>query len=133
MARRRRMALRMRASSSYLLDGLGQEVVGAGVERRDHVLRRRMRRDDDHRQGGRQRVGAQPAADLEAVDARQGQVEQHHLRRVLDDRAHARLAVADAEGVIALALQDACQQRALGRLVLDDQHQCALSARRAIG
>ena len=98
-----------------VLDRLGQEVVRACVERRDHVLHRRVRGDDDHRQGRGQRVGAQPAADLEAVHARQRQVEQDHLGRVLDDRAQAHLAVAHAEGVVALALEHARQQRALGR------------------
>ena len=90
----------------HLLYRLGQEVIGACVERRDHVLHRRVRGDDDHRQRRRQRVGAQPAADLEAVHARQRQIEQDHLRRVLDDRAQAHLAVANAERVVALALEN---------------------------
>jgi hypothetical protein len=63
-----------------LLDRLGQEVVRAGIERRHHVTRRRVRRDDHDRQCGRERIGAQLAADLVAVHPRQVQVEQHQLR-----------------------------------------------------
>ena len=104
-----------------LLDGLRQEVVGTGVEGGDHVVDRGVRGDHDHRQRRGQRIGAQPAADLEAVDARQVQVEQHQLRRVLDDRAQADLAVGQRRcTLVALALEDACQQVALCRLVLDD-------------
>ena len=123
----------MRASNFVLLHGLGEEVVGAGVERRDHVTRRGVRGDDHHRQRRGQRIGAQLAADLVAVHARQVEVEQHQLRRVLDDRAHAGLAVSQADHPVALALEDACKQDALRRLVFDDQHEAALPGLAADG
>ena len=80
-----------------LLHGLGQEVVGARIERRDHVVQRRVRGDDDDRQSRCHGVETQPAADLVAIDARQVQIEQHEVRRVLDDRAQADLAIAVAQ------------------------------------
>ena len=58
-----------------------------------------------------------------AVHARQVEIEQHQLRRVLDDGAHAGFAVGQPDHAVALALEHACQQRPLGGLILDDQHQ----------
>jgi hypothetical protein len=45
---------------------------------------------------------------------------------VLDDRAHAGLAVAQADHAVTLAFKDARQQVALCGLVLDNQHQWRL-------
>ncbi len=106
-----------------LLEGLGNEVVGAGVERLDHVLARRVGGDDDHRQGRSQRIGAQPPANLEAVEARQVEVEQHQVGLMLDDRAQPVLAVANADRLVGGRLEHAQQHLALSLVVLDDQHE----------
>ena len=105
----------------HLLYRLREEVVGACVERGDHVLHGRVSRDDDDRQCRGQGVAAQPSADLEAVHARQRQIEQDQLWQVLDDGAHAHLAIANSERVVALAFEHAGQQSTLGNVILDDQ------------
>jgi hypothetical protein len=84
--------------------------------------------DDHDRQRRGHRVGAKLAADLVAVHARQIEIEQHQLRGVLANRAHAGLAVSQADRAIALALEDAHQQCALRQLVFDDQHERRLLA-----
>ena len=73
--RRARAPQRRRDPRQQLLDAerLGHVVVGAEVERGDLVAVAAARRDDDHADG---RALAHLAAELEAVDVRQHQVEQ---------------------------------------------------------
>ena len=98
---------------------LRQVVVGAGVEPGDAILDRVARGQHQHRRPDA--ALPQPAADLDAVDAGQHQVE--HDRVVLDRLGHPERVVAgpgDVGGVALLDQAPAEQARHL-ELVLDDQ------------
>ena len=84
----------------HLLEGLGEEVVRAGVERRDHVLDRGVRRERRSPAAWPCDVGAQAAADLEPVEARQGQVEEDQVGLVLADDAEPVLAIRDGDDMV---------------------------------
>ncbi len=60
---------------------LGDVVVGAQLQPDDAVRLFGAGGEHDDRHGGRARVAAQRAADLEAVEAGQHQVEQHEIRQ----------------------------------------------------
>ena len=77
--------------------------------------------DDGHRHGPA--VGAEAAADLEAVHARQRQVEQHHVGLVLGDGAQADLAVPHRHNAVALGAQHALKQLLHLGIILDDADQ----------
>ena len=100
-------------------EGLGDVVVGAGVERRHLVRLRPAGREDDDRDRG---PLAQPADDLETVQVGKPEVEDDEVglpRRGLEQAVLAGLGLDDA---IALARQRGAEEAADRRLVLDDQH-----------
>ena len=110
-----------------LLEGLGHEVVRAGVEGRDHVRGRRVRREHDDGQRHGAVVGPQAPADLQAVHAGQGEVEDDHVRLVLGHGAQPVHAVGDGDDAVAGVLEDATQDAPDGRVILDDCHAGARS------
>ena len=65
-----------------LVDRLGQEVVGAGLDALDALLLRVERRDQHDRQQRRRWVGAEATADVVAGQARHHDVEQHEVGRI---------------------------------------------------
>ena len=62
-----------------LLDGLGDEIVGAGLDRRQPIVAAGHRGQHDDGNVGANRVVAKPAAHLEAVQAGHHQIEQHEV------------------------------------------------------
>ena len=62
-----------------VVDRLGEEIVGAGLEPLHLVRRLVERRDHDHRHVHGPGRALDAAADLEAVHARHHDVEQHHV------------------------------------------------------
>ena len=76
---------------------------------------------------------AQAAGDLVAVEARQADVEEHEVGRVLADGQQRGLAVADGLGPIPLALEKALQQGPVGGIVLDDEHERPIVGRPRAG
>ena len=65
-------------------EGLDDVIVGAAIEPADALLERVARGDDDHRR--RVAARAQLAQDIQAVHAREAQVEQDHLETVTRER-----------------------------------------------
>ena len=63
-----------------LVDRLGQEIVGAGLDAMHALLRRIERGDEHHRQQRGRGVGADAPADVVAGQARHHDVEQHQVR-----------------------------------------------------
>ena len=105
---------------------LDEVVVGAAVEAGDAVLDRVAR--GEHQHGRPDAVGAQPPADLEAVDAREHHVE--HDRVVVGGARHPQrvLALDRDVGEHPLVAQAAPDQARELDLVLDDQHAHGLTA-----
>ena len=118
--RRRRIALRMRARSSACWTGLARKSSAPASSAATMSVIEVWAVMTITGRVAVSRIQAQPAAELEAVHARQVQVEQHQVRLVLDDGPQAALAVGRGDDFVALALQHARQQRPLGGLVLDD-------------
>jgi hypothetical protein len=111
-------------------EGLGQVVVGAGVQALHPVLHRVTGREHEHRSPDP--VGAQAPADLEAVHARQHHVEDDDV--VLGRAGHPQrvLALARKVGGQAVGAQAAPDQGGQLQLVFDDQvaHGLQSAARR---
>jgi hypothetical protein len=97
---------------------LDQVVVGPGVEAADPLVHG-VARADDH--DGRVRCPTQPRADLEAVDARQPEVEQHELRIPRALGAQRPRPVALHAHVVARVRQLESDRGGQVRVVLDDQ------------
>jgi hypothetical protein len=99
---------------------LGQVVVGAQLQPEDAVHFARPRADDDDRRVARHGAGA--AADLEAVDAGQHQVEHQRVPAAALQFAQAGMAVGGMLHGIALVAQVHAQKFGDVGVVLDDQH-----------
>ena len=99
--------------------GLGHVVVSTGVETDDGVDLVGASREDQH--GDRQPLGPNAPTDLEAVDERQPQVEQHEVWAELGafERRHPVLAHVD---VVALTAQCPGQWHRDGGIVLGEEH-----------
>src|SRR5690606_13223639 len=96
----------------------------------DHLVRvRRSRRQDDDRHARRRLLGADPAAHLEATEARQHQVEDDPGRTLALDEREAELAVSRLEHREALGFQIDADQLAAVALVVDHYRPAALAAR----
>ena len=67
------------AHKRRLIDGFGQVLICSGFEARHRVLRIGLRGDQDDRHEGRRVIGAQPAADLDAIELRHHHVEQDQV------------------------------------------------------
>jgi hypothetical protein len=102
----------MRASSGPRLVGLGDVVVGPGLQ--PHHLVDRVVARGHHDDADPLAALAQVAGEGKAVlAARQPQVEQHQGRRILLDEFAQSAAVLDARGAIALVVQEVDQRFAL--------------------
>ena len=101
------------------LDRLGDEVVGAGADRADRGLERRVPGDEDDRDVGAQRDDA--LAELEAARLRHAEIGEDHVevaRRDLLERVCGRRARRDLH---ALASEGHLEQLASVALVVDDE------------
>ncbi len=104
------------------IERLEQEVLGAKLDAAHHRVHLAHRRDDDHRQIGRELLLAQRGEDAEAVEFRHHDVEQHEvvgLRLDGGERQHAVLGLIDVGQFE--ALEAAQQQVAVLRDVIDHQ------------
>ena len=115
------------------VERLADEVVGAGVEAVDDVLRRAAAGQEEDREVGPCGVTAEPAGDLVPVELGQADVQEDQVGVVLADRAEARLAVGHADNCVSVALEDRLEQRAVGCVVLDHEDDGPRRARGAIG
>ena len=104
-----------------LVERLGEEVVGAGIEPGDDVVDRRAPGQQDHGQRDRPRVCPQAAADLEAIHPGQADVEQDEVRDDLERGRQPRRPVVRGDRSIAGTLEQRGQQGAVRRVVLDDE------------
>jgi hypothetical protein len=104
-----------------LVPGLGEEIVRAGVEALHDVVDARSAGDEDDRQGDGPRVEPKPPADLEAIDARQADVEEHDIGADLGDRSQAVEAIAGGDRIEAGALELRDEQESIRRVILDDE------------
>src|SRR4051794_16446230 len=101
------------------LEGLDEVVVGARVEALDARLDRVARGEhEDRHVVGR----AQPARDLDAVELRQPEVEDHEVGVVGGGLVERRLAVAGDAHVVAVQAQGALEDLGDLVVVLDDEH-----------
>ena len=98
-------------------EGLGDVVVGAGLEADDLVELGVLRREHQH-------VGvaelAHPAADLDAVDVGQPEVEDDQVERVQGGRANGGLPVLGLGDVEALLHEQGADEHPVLRSVVDD-------------
>ena len=102
------------------VEGLGQVVVGAGVQAQDAVADRAARGEDQHRR--RQPGGARLGQHLQPVQAGQAQVEQHHVGQAGVPAVQRASAVAAGHHLHAAALE-AALQRGLHRQVVFHQQE----------
>ena len=106
---------------------LGDVVVGAELEPDDAVGLFGAGGQHDDRQGGRGRIGAERTADLEAVEAREHQIEQQEIRLAAPQR---RQHVGAARNLIhrkARAREAAGEEHRDIGVVFDDEHTCGLT------
>ena len=101
------------------LERLDEVVVGAAVESLDAVVGLGARGEDQDRDVA---LGAQPAADLDAVEPRQAEVEDDEVGDELLGRRERLLAVGRGAHLVALLAQGAAQHVGDLVVVLDDQH-----------
>ena len=104
------------------LEGLLDEVVGAGLDRRDRGVDRAVAADHHH--GNRRVLAPDHVEQLQPVElaALQPDVEDHQRRPALAHGFDRLGAVVGAAGGIALILQDARDQRADVAFVVDDEN-----------
>ena len=102
------------------LEGFGDVVVGADLERHHHVDGVGARRQDDDRD--LDAGSAEPPADVEAGHARQAQVEQDEVDVALLGEAQALGAVLGELQAEAVLLGDGGEDVAHRRVVVDDEH-----------
>ena len=99
-------------------DGLGDVVVGTGLEPGDQVVGVGLGGDDDDRHDAR---GPQVAADLEAAHVGQPQIEQHQVRLPFGERGQPGPAVFGLADLVALVLEGQAQRQPDGIVVFDEQ------------
>ena len=132
-ARRRRLAFSRRSRSASIgaidhqqqavgLEGLLDEIVGAGLDRRHGGVDGAVAADHHHRH--RRILAPDHLEKLQAVElaALQPDVEDHQRRPALAHRIDGLGAVVGAAGRMALILQDARDQRADVAFVVDDEN-----------
>jgi hypothetical protein len=98
------------------VEGLGQVVVGPGVERPDFVLLLFPRRDDDN---GRLRPLAQPFGYFQSVHVGKTQVKQHHVGTACDRLHQPFPGGGRLNEAITMALEGDTEEAAHLRLVFD--------------
>ncbi len=103
------------------VEGLDDVVVGAGLEALDDVGRVGLRREHDDGDAG---LGADEVAHLDAVEAREHEVEEHQVGLRVVERGE-RLAAVPAEGGLeALGAQDDADHLGERGVVVDHQDPC---------
>jgi len=118
-----RTAPRQRTHARFQLvqvEGLGQVIVGAGVQPDDAIAHRAAGGQDQHGRGDVFAPGL--LQDLQAVEPGQGQVEHDHLGRGVLPGRQRRAPVAADFHFHAASLQGAAQRRLHRRVVFDQQH-----------
>ncbi len=100
------------------LERLDHVVVGAGFETQHDVDGVGLRRQHDDRDT---RVGAQHTAHVDAVHAREHEVEEHEIRTDLPHRGECLRSVTDHEGFETLTAQHDRQHLGESGVVVDDQ------------
>ena len=98
---------------------LGDEIVGAGVERGDLVPLGAAGGEDDDRHT---RPLAQPAHDVEAIHPRESEIEDDDVGVVDGGQFEGLLTGAGEQHVVAAGREVGVQRPLDGRLVVDDQH-----------
>ena len=101
-----------------VVEGLGEEVRGAGVEAADPIRRRPEAGDQDDRDDRCRRAGAQAAGHLEPVEPRHLDIEQQQIGRSGLRRAQGRAPVGRLDHAVPGAFEEHAQQAAVGRVVL---------------
>ncbi len=107
---------------SRVVDRLGEEIVGAGVETCDAVGRlvERRHHDDGHVRGFGIRLDA--AADFEAVHARHHHVEEHDIGRLGGDAFERLFATVCGDDLEILGRQLRLEQLDVGEYVVNDEN-----------
>ncbi len=107
-----------------VVDGLGKEVVGSGLEPLHPVRGLIERRDHDQRDMLRARLGFQPPADLETVHPGHHHVEQHHIGP-LPRADMQRLGAAPSRAHLEILGGQPCFEKLhIGVDVVDDKNAC---------
>ncbi len=104
-----------------MVDRLGEIVVAAGVEAGDHVLRRRLGGDHDHRDEGQALVGLQPAHHFQPVDLGHHDVEQDQVGQGFRHFRQGLLAVGRLDHLVAERAQPHAQDLDVIGNVVDHQ------------
>ena len=104
------------------VDGLGEVVVGAGLDAMDRALDLAEGRHDDDRQRGRGRRRLDAPQHLDAAQPRHQQVEQHEVVAGRLQQFQRALAVVAARDLVAVAAEAARQQVERRGVVVDEQH-----------
>ena len=107
-----------------IVDRLGQEIVGAGIEPGDAVARLVERGDHDDRDMGDLGIGLDAAADFETVHAGHHHVQQHDVGQFRGDAGQRLLAAARRQDFEIFGRQLRFQQLDVGEDVVDDQDPC---------
>ena len=101
---------------------LGHVVVGADREADHLVGLLGLRREHQHEHVARHRVGPQPAANLQAVDHRQHQIEHDQIGRAQPGLPQAVLAVVGHGRLVAVLAQVVIQHLGQRPIVFDDEN-----------
>ena len=104
-----------------IVDRLGQELVGPGLDEADAILLGMERRHDDDRNVAGVRALLQPPEGLEAVHDRHHHVEQDEIGRIARDAGQRLAAVPRLHRATAQRVELLHQDIAIERLVIDDE------------
>ena len=128
VTRASRRTLRTRAMSSASSYGLRTKSSAPASRPGDDVARGDLAGDEDDRQGDGPRVGAEPAADVEAVQPGQPDVEEDEVGVLLDRGAQRIPTVGDRDRSVAGSFEQSCQQRSIRDVVLGDEDELTIEA-----
>jgi len=104
------------------VERLDDVVVRSRSQPDDLVRRQALRRQHDDGEARGERIGAQPATQLNAVDARHHHVEQYEVRHALADDLQGFLAVVSDEHIEALEPQVDLDEAGDVDVIVDDEH-----------
>ena len=88
-------------------------------------LRFGLPRDHDYGREPRRRIGLEPPADLQAIQARHLDVEQDHVRPVTLDRVEGGPTVGSAHHVVTIRTEQTLEERSDALRVVGDEHAAA--------
>src|SRR4030095_1934617 len=103
------------------MNGLGEEFIGAVFNAFDAIVKIAEAGDEHDGRETCRRVRLETAADLEPIELRHGDVEQHHVWMGFVDRSQRRLAIADIDDFVAVPGQELPIQRANAFRVVRDE------------